>query len=141
MLGVPEGDNEALLSEDGALEPAKGGFSIEPFVWVSGSRIAARERATQAGLEGGDVPNPVGRRGNTPISGCAYAPSPPPTPIAYVSYRVENPAEVERVFELWLAVRPMQVLPTWQSLNLAPGFSPIHEIASDGTVVRITAIA
>src|SRR5262245_8017478 len=43
VIGAPDGEHEALLSEDGALEARKGGFSIEPFVWVGGSRIAARD--------------------------------------------------------------------------------------------------
>ena len=36
VVGVPLDDHEALVSEDGAVEVDKRGFSIEPFLWVNG---------------------------------------------------------------------------------------------------------
>jgi hypothetical protein len=136
VVGAPDSDHEALLSEDGALETRKGGFSIEPFVWVGGSRIAARDVARSQTLEGGDLPIPsvtwTHERVRLRIRAFAVSDAE-----GYASYRVENPADAAQTIELWLAVRPMQVLPVWQFLNLEPGFSPIHEIASDGESVRV----
>lgn len=136
VLGAPDGDHKALLSEDGALEPSKGGFSIEPFVWVNGSRIAARDAQQIQLLEEGSLPIPsvLWEHPRVWLRVRAFAAT---DSLAYASYRVENPSRVARTIELWLVLRPMQVLPTWQSLNLTPGFASIRDIDSDGTVVRI----
>jgi hypothetical protein len=130
VVGAPDGEHEAVLSEDGAFEPRKGGFSLEPFLWVDGKRIAAVDAARSPSLEGGELPipsvaweHPAARLRIRAVAADDAA--------SFVSYRVENPrAEPARV-ELWLALRPMQVLPRWQFLNLSAGFAPIRHISGD----------
>ena len=58
LVGVDGGAESALISEDGALEIARGGFSIEPFI-LSGSRLVtwADVKATQS-LADGYLPVP-----------------------------------------------------------------------------------
>src|SRR5262245_33053955 len=58
VVAAPGSEHKSILSEDGALEPAAGGFSIEPFLWSDGQRIAARDTARAQSLEGGDLPIP-----------------------------------------------------------------------------------
>jgi Amylo-alpha-1,6-glucosidase len=139
-IGTPDGDHEALLSEDGALEPIKGGYSIEPFVWADGERIAARDAQREQGLEAGDLPIPTvtWRHPRVLLRVRVFAAT---DDVAYASYRVENPTQTQRALELWLVVRPMQVLPTWQFLNLTPGFAPIREIRADDRLVRVNGAA
>jgi len=136
VLGTPDGDHEALLSEDGALEPSKGGFSLEPFVWVDGSRVAARGVQRSQLLEEGDLPIPsvVWEHPLFRLRVRAFAAT---AVTAYASYRLENPSAEARAVELWLVLRPMQVLPVWQTLNLTPGFAPIRDIDGDGTMLRV----
>jgi hypothetical protein len=136
VLGTPDGDRAALLSEDGALEPAKGGFSLEPFVWVNGSRVAARDVQRIQLLEEGDLPIPsvLWEHPLFRLRVRAFAAT---DASAYASYRLENPSAEARAVELWLVLRPMQVLPAWQSLNLTPGFAPIRDLDGDGTMVRV----
>jgi hypothetical protein len=140
VVGAPEGDHEALLSEDGALESMKGGFSIEPFLWVDGVRIAARDVVRRQTLEGGDLPIPsvAWEHPRARLRVRAFAPD---DDVAFATYRVENPGEQTRKIELWLVLRPMQVLPPWQFLNLEPGFSPIREIQTDGKAVRVNGVS
>jgi hypothetical protein len=135
-VGAPSGDHEALLSEDGALEPTKGEYSIEPFVWVDGERIAARDAQRAQLLEEGELPIPSVAWSH-PRARLRVRVFATDDDVAYASYRVENPAAAERAIELWLVVRPMQVLPTWQFLNTTPGFAPIREISADGRLIRV----
>jgi hypothetical protein len=57
----------------------------------------------------------------------------------YVRYRLRNEGEMARNVTLWLAARPFQVLPPWQTLNLTGGFSPIRSVRRDGDTVRVDA--
>jgi hypothetical protein len=136
VVGAPEGDHEALLSEDGALEPMKGGYSIEPFLWVDGVRIAARDAVRSQSLEDGDLPIPsvTWEHPRVSLRVRAFAAD---DDVAFASYRIGNPGEQKRSVELWLALRPMQVLPTWQFLDMAPGFAAIREMDMDATRVRV----
>jgi hypothetical protein len=137
VVGAPDGDREALLSDEGAFESHRQGFSIEPFLFVDGKRITARDAARTQGLEQGDLPIPsvTWEHASARFRVRAFAPD---DAAAFVSYRLENPRNEPVRVELWLALRPMQVLPTWQFLNLEPGFAPIREIARDGTRVWVS---
>jgi hypothetical protein len=136
VVGAPGGAHEALLSEDGAFEPRKGGFSLEPFLWVDGRRIAATDAERSQSLEGDELPIPsvTWRHPNVRLRVRAFAAD---DAAAFVSYRVENPRAKPARVELWLALRPMQVLPRWQFLNLHGGWAPIHALSFDGGRVRI----
>ena len=135
-VGAPDSGHEALLSEDGALEPMKGGYSIEPFLWVDGQRIAARDTARGRTLEQGELPIPsvTWEHARARLRVRAFAPD---DDALLASYRVENPNRSRRRVELWLALRPMQVLPPWQFLDAEPGFAPIRDVRADGEVVRV----
>lgn len=136
VLGAPEGAHEALLSDEGALEPRRGGFSLEPFLFVDGTRITARDAALRRSLEDGALPIPsvAWEHPSARLRVRAFAPD---DAAAFASYRIENPSAAPARVELWLALRPMQVLPPWQFLNLAPGFAPIRSIAREGGRVRV----
>ena len=136
VVGAPDAEREALLSEEGAFEPIEGGWSIEPCLWIDGARIAAYDVARSPALEDGDLPIPsvTWQHAKARLRVRAFAPD---DEAAYVSYRVENPGEREAQIELWLALRPLQVLPSWQFLNLTGGFAPIREIGTDGRLVRV----
>jgi hypothetical protein len=136
VVGAPDGAREALLSEEGAFEPMKGGWSLEPHLWVDGARIAAHDAQRRPALENGDLPIPSlaweHPKARLRIRACA-----PDDEAAWLSYRVENPQRREAQVTLWLAVRPLQVLPSWQFLNAAGGFAAVREIGTDGRVVRV----
>jgi hypothetical protein len=135
-VGAPDGEHEALLSDEGALEPRKGGFSIVPYLFAEGARVSARDSVRSQALEDGDLPIPsvVWEHPRARLRVRAFAAD---AASALLSYRVENPLPREQRVALWLSVRPMQVLPTWQFLNLAPGFAAIREIAFEGRELRV----
>jgi hypothetical protein len=90
-------------------------------------------------LEEGYLPIPtvawkhdaVGLRVTTFASGDAGA------SLLYARYKVDNPSGRRQKGRLLLAVRPFQVLPTWQELNMVGGVSPIREVRYDAGVVRV----
>jgi hypothetical protein len=114
----------------------KGGYSIEPFVWVDGARIAARDAVRSQSLVEGDLPIPSVTWGDPRVRlrVRAFAAD---DEVAFATYRIVNPGREQRTFELWLVLRPLQVLPTWQFLDMTPGFAPIREIGVDATRVRV----
>jgi hypothetical protein len=52
-------------------------------------------------------------------------------------YRLENRGTAPRDMLLFLALRPFQVVPPWQSLNMTAGVSPIREIGFDAGLVKV----
>jgi hypothetical protein len=148
IVGVPQGGRAALLSEDGAIESGPGAFSIEPFViengsvqgWANGEHSHSlmdeylplpRVRRTHDGfsleISAHRPPVPAGRGGGT--DGHARD--------VVARYRVANTGTISRQLTLALAIRPMQVNPPTQTLNLVGGASRIEQISWDGAAVQV----
>jgi hypothetical protein len=137
VVGVAGDEHEALLDADGMLEVAKGAFSLEPFLHTGSAVLGWREARTAQALDGGYLPIPevVREHGALRLRVRAFAGGPPGAAQVYASYRVENRSAAPASGELRLALRPLQVLPPWQFLNMAAGFAPIGRIRfADGAV-------
>ena len=139
LVGVDGGGTPALMSEDGALEPVKGGFSLEPFLLLDGQRVSwADVEATQS-LRDGYLPLPsvtwTHPRATLRID--AFAAGAPRAAQLFARYRVTNRGDAPLDVTLALAVRPFQVNPPAQFLNSPGGASPIADLAWDGRVVRV----
>jgi len=138
VVGVPDDEHEALLDADGMLEVAKGSFSIEPFLVTPAGVQGWHESRTAQALDGGFRPIPEVVRVHPPLRLAirVFAAGAPGKARVYASYRVENSGDAPVRGELRLALRPLQVLPPWQSLNLRPVLAPIHALAfADGAVL------
>jgi hypothetical protein len=119
------------------LEVAKGSFSIEPFLVVGPRVLGWREARTAQALDSGYLPIPEVERAHPPLllRIRAFAAGSPGRAQLYATYRIENRGETPSEGELRLALRPLQVLPPWQSLNLLPVLAPIRELAfAEGAV-------
>jgi hypothetical protein len=141
VVGTPDDEKEAALSEDGALEVDKETFTIEPFLYVAEPETLATWRdakITQDLLEG-DLPIPGVRweAGALSLAVRAYAAGPSGRSSLFASYRVENVSAEPVKGTLFLAVRPMQAVSAWQFLNLTPGFAAIHELSLGGGSLRV----
>ena len=55
----------------------------------------------------------------------------------YSRYRVENSTTERRALRLFLAVRPFEVNPPWQSLNMADGTASIHALRFEGRTLWV----
>ncbi len=139
VVGVDGDDAEGLLSEDGALEAGAGGFSIEPFILTGGELYGWADAAAEHALERGDLPIPSVRRAAGPLTltVTAFAAGEPGASSLYARYRVENPSATAASATLFLALRPLQVNPPWQFLNLVGGAARVRTIAWDGEAVQV----
>jgi len=66
----------------------------------------------------------------------AVATGEPGSSVLYARYLLENDGEARRDLLLFLALRPFQVLPPWQSLNGVGGVTPIEIKSVRGFHVR-----
>jgi hypothetical protein len=57
--------------------------------------------------------------------------------VLYASYRLRNEGNATKRLVFFLALRPLQVLPPWQDLNMKGGFAPIRHVAFDGRRVLV----
>jgi hypothetical protein len=144
VVGVARGRQKALLSEDGALELSRGGCSIEPFLWTNGRLLGWSEADISHSLARGDLPIPtVTRRypGGLELEVTALADGPPDAADLRGRYRIRNGSSETIAGKLFLAIRPLQVNPPWQFLNVPGGFSPIREITERAGVATVTGSA
>ena len=133
IVGVDGGGaNVALVSEDGAIEPHKGGPSIEPFVIDEDGRLSGwADVQTTHTLREGYLPLPqVAWRGagfELDIEAGAEGSRDDARLIA--RYTLKNSGSVPRSLSLTLALRPWQVNPPTQFLNTVGGVSTIGALA------------
>ncbi len=139
IVGAEDDEGESLINEEGMVEVSKGTFSIEPFLYVDGRLITWHDVSMTQGLQDGYLPIPwvEWHDGGLKLRVTAFVGGPPGASTLYLRYRVRNEREQHERVSLFLAVRPFQVNPPWQSLNMVGGVSEIHELEFDGRTVRI----
>jgi F5/8 type C domain/Carbohydrate binding domain (family 11) len=139
IVGVDGVGAPALMSEDGALEPRKGGFSIEPFLIIGDKRVTWADVAPTQSLLDDELPMPsvVWKSGNVELTVDAFARGTRENSTLLARYRVKNTGDQPQTVTLALVIRPFQVNPPAQFLNSAGGASPIHDLAESNGVVSI----
>jgi F5/8 type C domain len=139
IVGVDGGSDTGLLSEDGALEVARGGFSIEPFVRV-GSRVVtwADVDMTQS-LRNGYLPIPsvTWRQPQWTLKVTAFAAGDRARSRLVATYEIRNLGNQPLPLELVLAIRPSQVNPPAQFLNAPSGVASISNAAWNGGALTV----
>lgn len=117
VIGADIADNEALIGEDGNVEPFKGGDSIEPALIVKGKRLTWADVKITHALAEGDLPIPsVTWKGPGGVSMTLTA-AVSNSSMLQLRYRITGNAKLD------LQVRPFQVNPSTQFLNLEGGVS------------------
>ena len=139
IVGVDGGSDTGLLSEDGALEVAKSGFSIEPFVRAASTVITwADADATPSLLHRYlPIPSVTWRRPQWTLHVTALASGNRAESRLTARYEVRNLTNQPLALDLVLAIRPSQVNPPAQFLNAPGGVSPIRDIAWDRGALTI----
>ncbi|MCA1580867.1 MAG: discoidin domain-containing protein [Acidobacteria bacterium] len=142
VVGVSGDTESALVSEDGAVEPAAGSFSVEPFVSAGGALSTWADGETRHSLADGDLPIPrVSRNAaGLTLDVTAAAIGRPGSATLQVRYRLGNGGAARRRATLYLAVRPFQVNPPSQFLNRAGGVAPIGTLEWDGRSVIVDGV-
>lgn len=135
VVGADFDTQEGLLNEDGMLETGRGEFSIEPFLFAEGRLLGWRDVWTVPSLEEGDLPIPTvewradSLRVPLGLTVTAFAAGKPGASFLVARYRVRNRGAQPVEATLYLALRPFQVNPPAQFLNLAGGTAPIHSLS------------
>ncbi|WP_242416892.1 discoidin domain-containing protein [Sphingomonas panni] len=138
LVASDGGAVSGLIGEDGAIEIAKGGFSVEPFVVDDGRTIAWSDVATGHTLEDGYLPIPHALWTATgwTLDTSLFADADGRRLMA--RWTLKNTGNAPRTLRLVLAVRPFQVNPPAQFLSQRGGVSPISTLAWDGSAMAVT---
>ncbi|HYS14901.1 MAG TPA: discoidin domain-containing protein [Burkholderiaceae bacterium] len=125
------GARSALVSEDGAIEIGRGGFSVEPSVQLAdGQRVTWADVQITQSLRDGYLPLPAVHWRHAAfeldVETCAYGSRDAPNVSA--RYTLRNLTDRELTLTLALAVRPWQVNPPQQFLSTPGGVSPINTL-------------
>ncbi|WP_237561436.1 discoidin domain-containing protein [Frateuria defendens] len=140
LVGVDGGGRHAaLLSEDGAVEVDRGGWSVEPMLFDGGRAINWATVKTRQSLLDGYLPIPSvhWQAGGLRLDTTAFADGPAARPRLLLRYTLHNDGDTPRRLSLALLLRPFQVNPPTQFLNTPGGISPIHDFAWDGRVLTV----
>ena len=137
LAGSDGGKVAALISEDAAVEPAKGSFSIEPLVSDGGKRFDWAGVQQSHSLADRRLPIPtvtwtaLGFRLDTTLLADSAGRA------VFAGYALTNTSSARRTIELRLGIRPWQVNPPAQFLAQQGGASPIARIVRDGARLSI----
>jgi hypothetical protein len=148
IVGVPQGGRAAMLSEDGAIEPGPGAFSIEPFVIEDGFILSWANGEHRHSLMDEYLPLPRVRRTHegfsleisahrSPVHSGVEGATDGHARDVVTRYRLANTGTIPRTLTLALAIRPMQVNPPTQTLNLVGGASRIERISWNGVAFQV----
>ena len=140
VVGVDGGHETGLFSEDGALEVAKGGFSIAPFVVDANGKVASWADATishSLHAQYLPIPSVVWRTPAFALTTTAFATGARGASWLIARYTIDNRSDAARELTLALVAQPFQVNPAVQFLNTPGGVSPIHDIAFAGRTLNV----
>lgn len=139
VVGVADDDKEALVSAHGAVEVDRGGWTVEPFLHVEGRLLTWADVEISQSLAEGYLPVPHvdWRSGDWRLFASCFADGASGASELVAAYEVCNLADETRSGTLYLAIRPFQVLPPWQELNLTGGVARISAIERTPEGVRV----
>ena len=143
VIGVNGDAREALINEEGMVEVDAQSFSVEPMLYVDGKVITWNDVTATQSLADAYLPIPTvqwqskdaalplelqitaaanGKRGESTL---------------YNRYRVTNRGDEAKKIKLYLALRPFQVNPPWQSLDTFTGATPIWSIERSSNTILL----
>lgn len=147
IVGADGSPASGLLSEDGAVEVGPGGFSLEPFVVVDGRVTSWADVRIEHQLAERSLPVPSATWSHpayqlevsafAALEPSASKPAAEPKAELWTRYVLKNTRPTPLALKFVVAVRPYQVNPLTQFLNIAGGVSPIHKLRWDGARVWV----
>jgi hypothetical protein len=131
IVGVDSDVKEALISEDGIVEVDKKSFSIEPFLFVDDKLVTWHDAEKEQSLEENYLPIPsvTWNYNDLLLETKAFAWGLENLGSGlHLMYRLKNNSTENRKGNLFLAIRPFQVNPYYQWLNITGGTAEIDSI-------------
>ncbi|HEX3532912.1 MAG TPA: discoidin domain-containing protein, partial [Gemmatimonadaceae bacterium] len=140
VVGVDRDSAEALINEEGMIEIGRGQFSIEPFLFADGKLVTWNDAKTSVtpNREALPLPEVSWSTKDLDLTVNTFAGGPSDSSVLYARYRVTNNSKRSKRLTLYLAIRPFQVNPPWQFLNLPGGVARIDTIALQGSSAHVT---
>lgn len=140
IIGVKSDYKEALINEEGMIEVDKQRFSVEPMIMVDNKLITWNNVELHQSLENDYLPIPIvewktdniNLQIKTFASGKANESS-----VLYSVYKLTNTSTVNKAGKLFLLIRPFQVNPYYQWLNIVGGVSKINSLEISDSVIKI----
>lgn len=145
IVGNSGDKREAMINEEGMIEVDKASFSLEPFLYLNGKFITWNDVRTTQSLGRGYLPIPIVEWNHNDIifKTTTFAVNVEGKPVLVVNYNVENKSNKIVDGKLFVTLRPFQVNPPSQDLNMVGGTAKIRSIKySDGiaTVDDVTQV-
>ncbi|MEN8128617.1 MAG: discoidin domain-containing protein [Pseudomonadota bacterium] len=139
VVGVNGDQKEALINEEGMVEIDKTSFSIEPFLYIDDRLITWNDVNVSQELENDYLPIPsvLWDHSGLKLKITSFAAGESGESLLYLRYQVKNTTDQKRQGKLFLALRPFQVNPPWQSLNMTGGMGHIKELFADNGTIRV----
>lgn len=140
LVGTDGGARDsALISEDGAVEVGKGGWSLEPMLFAGRNVIDwATVRSSQSLLDGYlPIPSVRWTADSLTLDTTAFASGDADHSRLVLRYTLTNRTAQPQRVTLALLARPFQVNPPTQFLNTPGGIHRIHDLAWDGKALRV----
>ena len=139
VVGASGDTKEALVNEQGAIEVDKLRFSLEPFLFIGNKLITWSDVSLEQSLENGYLPIPSvkWKYGGIELTVRAFSAGVAGNSMLLASYTIENEGSSPPKGKLFVAVRPFQVNPPWQRLNLIGGAARIDSIRDDKGLLRV----
>ncbi len=135
IVGVSGNLKEAMINEEGMIEVDKASFSLEPFLYLNGRFITWNDVTITQSLVGNYLPIPIveWNYNSYILKTTTFAANVEGKPVLVVDYFVENRSDTIVEGKLFVALRPFQVNPPSQDLNMVGGTAHIRSIKySDG---------
>ncbi len=127
VAGDDGGRDEALINEDGAVEPWRGAFSLEPFVKVDERLLGWAEAQSRPRLARGGLPVPAVALEFPEGVKLDVATAASPAGL-YLRYRLKNGDSKHHLVGLVMTLRPFQVDPPWQFLSQQGGVTQVQKL-------------
>ncbi len=137
VVGAAADTKEALINEQGMIETDKLCFSLEPFLYLNDRLITWSDATITQSLEKEYLPIPTVRwdcRGEVRLTVQVLADGPAGRSVLLTRYTVENTTTHAIRGKLFVAVRPFQVNPPWQTFTIIGGAARVDSIRYDGTL-------
>jgi len=131
VIGVNSDVKEALINEDGMIEVDKARFSIEPMLYINHEPITWNDVEKENSLEENYLPIPIvnWKKDDLTLEIKSFAEGETnKNSVLYSNYKIKNNGSKAAEGKFLLLIRPFQVNPYYQWLNLPGGVSTISKI-------------
>lgn len=139
IVGSSGDSKEALMNEEGMIETDRLGFSLEPFVAFNGTLYSWNHARVSQSLQQEYLPIPSVHwdLGRVALTITAFAEGEAGSSILYAIYEVRNTSKKRVTGNLYITLRPLQVLPPTQWLNITGGAAKVHSIVLRGKTITV----